>query len=59
MNNVKVANGKYRLYLSGMADKQLLISVLALHWSRKCTLIDDTSFFTAGLKCTSVDNNAG
>jgi hypothetical protein len=44
VNNAKVANEKCRLYLSGMADKQLLISFLALRWSRKCTLIDDTSF---------------
>jgi len=44
MNSAKVANEKYRLCLSGTADKQLLISVLALRWSRKCTLIDDTSF---------------
>jgi hypothetical protein len=42
MNNVKVVNGKYRFYLSGMADKKLLISVLALRWWRKCTLIVDT-----------------
>jgi len=44
VNNAKVANEKCRLYLTGMADKQLLISVLALRWSRKRTLIDDTSF---------------
>lgn len=44
MNNAKVANEKYGLYLSGIADKQLLISVLALRWSRRCTLIDDTTF---------------
>ena len=44
MNKSKVVNEKYKLYLSGMADKQFFISVLALRWSRKCTLIDVTSF---------------
>jgi len=44
MNNAKVANEKYRLYLTRKADKQLLISVLELRWSRKRSLIDDTSF---------------
>jgi hypothetical protein len=44
MKNVKDANEKYGLHLSGMADKQLLTSVLALRWLRKCTLIDDTTF---------------
>jgi len=44
MSNAEVANEKCRLYLTGMADKQFLISVLALRWSRKRTVTDDTSF---------------